>query len=153
MTRVNAPNSGDSTCSRGASSVLGTTILIAITVVLVFSVGTFVVGVDTPSGQTPTTVVEATYDDSSNELVLHHRAGDTLSDGDLVVRNESTTLARTTPTAFGVGQTISVPVEEKTMADSERIEVLWVPDGSGANRALLVSTSPPKVEGYDGPSN
>ncbi|MFC7198764.1 type IV pilin [Halospeciosus flavus] len=134
-----SPQAGPS--ERGLSPVVGTVVLVAIVVLLATLVGAFAMGVGVPSSEPTTAVVELSYDDANDQLVVHHRSGEALADGTLVVRNESGVLARYTPTEFGVGETIEQNVSTATLRNSERVTVVWNPEGASTSGTVLVSTS------------
>lgn len=133
---------------RGTSRVLGTTTLLAVTVVAALVAGTYAVGVDAPTAGPTTASLSLSYDDSGDRLVVHHGGGESLADGTLVVRNRTDVLARKSAERFGVGETRSVAVSRSALRDSEQIRLVWNPEGA-ADPRLLSAVEPGDIEGLD----
>jgi len=71
--------------TRALSPVLGTVLLLAITVALAGTVG-FVVFVDAPAELTPRATFSLSADAAADRIVLTHEGGDALSTTDLTIR-------------------------------------------------------------------
>lgn len=138
------------TSDRGLSPVVGTAILVVIVVLLAALIGSLVTGVGIPSGESATVVVELSYDESNDQLTVHHAGGETLGGGTLVVRNESGVLIHVTPTGFGVGETVTRNVSTSALEQSDRLTVVWDPAGGSTSGTVLASTTPSKVADLSG---
>ncbi|AOW79311.1 hypothetical protein HTSR_0101 [Halodesulfurarchaeum formicicum] len=98
---------------RGVSPVIGVILMVAITVILAAVIGSFVLGIGgdlNTAEQASISFSDHSGDASAGEyFVLSHNGGDTITDGEIIVRNESGNQGTNdTFGEFAPGDTLSV---------------------------------------------
>ncbi len=123
---------------RAVSPVVGTALLIGITVILASVIGSVVLGIGVGPAQTPQVTLSFEVPDGSDEIVLRHEGGPPLNSDEIVVvdqdGNELAGLDKDLTT--GGQQTI---VDDSS--DVERISVVWQ-DPDGDTESVLATFRP-----------
>ena len=119
---------------RAVSPVVGTALLIGITVILATVVGTVVLGVDVGSAATPEVTLSFKVVDGGSTVELYHEGGDPLAKDEIVVRDEDGTAYELATDRLNTGE--RTEIEGLDPAIVERITVVWQAPHSSSESVL-----------------
>ena len=124
------------THERGVSPVVGVALLIAIAVILAAVIGAVVLGIGVGMADAPQTSLE--FEEDEGDLVVSHTGGDTLSDGEVVVRGDvSDEDPLNGDLSAGESQTI-VDLDAAGAEEGDKINVVWQ-DPNGNDESVVAS--------------
>ena len=129
----------DSDDSRAVSPVIGVILMVAITVILAAVIGTFVLGLGDSVESAPQASFNFDYDDSTGNVTVTHRGGDTVnangteirvdggaigSDTDIDLDDSSVdSLANVTNGTFQAGDSVDISANSGSITGSEIVLV------------------------------
>lgn len=124
---------------RAVSPVVGTALLVGITVILATVVGTVVLGVGVGGAGTPEVTLSFNVVDGGSTVELYHEGGEALVNDEIAIRDENGNAYELARDRFVTGE--RAEIEGLDPATVERISVVWQ-DPKSSSESVLATFRP-----------